>query len=158
MHLDQIWSKRDKPTVSFELFPAHNEKAEDRLTKVIDKLAAAKPDLVSVTFGAGGKTREGSHKLVKRLKQEKNLEVLAYFAGYGLGPEEITAVLDDYRDLGVDNLLVVGRRLASGRRLTTPREPAPRLGHAGLHRAPRRLLPRRCGLPGGAHRGPEQGP
>ncbi len=107
MHLDQIWSNRDKPTVSFELFPAQNEKAEDKLTKIIDKLADAKPDLVSVTFGAGGKTREGSHKLVKRLKQEKNLEVLAYFAGYRLGPEEITSVLDGYRDLGVDNLLVV---------------------------------------------------
>jgi methylenetetrahydrofolate reductase (NADPH) len=107
MKLSEIWQTKKKPTISFELYPARNEKAEGKLQGVIDKLAACEPDLVSVTFGAGGKTRRGTHELVRRLKEEKQLEVLGYFAGYGLGPDDITSVLDGYRDLGVDNLLVV---------------------------------------------------
>jgi methylenetetrahydrofolate reductase (NADPH) len=65
------------------------------------------PDFVSVTFGAGGSTREGSRQLVASLKNELKLEVMAYFAGYGLGPDDIQGVLDSYLAMGVDNLLVV---------------------------------------------------
>jgi methylenetetrahydrofolate reductase (NADPH) len=70
-------------------------------------LAELKPDFVSVTFGAGGSTREGSRQLVEKLKNEKHLEVVAYFAGYGLGPEDICGVLDDYQSLGIENILLV---------------------------------------------------
>ena len=73
----------------------------------IDRLAALRPDFVSVTFGAGGSTREGSRQLIEKLKNEKGLEVIAYFAGYGLGPSDITDVLDNYQELGVENILVV---------------------------------------------------
>ena len=65
------------------------------------------PDFISVTFGAGGSTREGSRQLIATLKNDLKLEVMAYFAGYGLGSDDIQAVLDSYRDLGVDNVLVV---------------------------------------------------
>ncbi len=107
MNLAERWRERRQPTLSFELFPPRTDKAAKRLGKVITKLTALNPDFVSVTFGAGGTTREGSYELVKKLKNECNLEVLAYFAGFGLSPEEITSVLDDYRGLGVENLLVV---------------------------------------------------
>jgi methylenetetrahydrofolate reductase (NADPH) len=102
-----MWKRNGKPTLSFELFPARSEKATVKLENVIDKLAALEPDFVSVTFGAGGSTREGSRQLLGKLKQEKGLEVMAYFACYGLGPEQISAVLDDYQSLGVVNLLAV---------------------------------------------------
>ncbi len=107
MKLTNLWNSRSTPTLSFELFPARNEKAAANLEKAIDKLAALEPDFVSVTFGAGGSTREGSRQLVKKLRQEKGLETLAYFAGFGLSPAEITAVIDDYQALGVENILVV---------------------------------------------------
>jgi len=106
VRVTDIWKVSQKPTVSFELFPARSAKAAESLEKTIDELAALKPDFVSVTFGAGGSTREGSYQLVKKLKNEKGLEVVAYFTGCGLGPEDITAVLDDYRDLGVETILV----------------------------------------------------
>ena len=102
-----MWSPGKKPTVSFELFPARSEKGAVSLEKAIGKLAELKPDFVSVTFGAGGSTREGSRQLVEKLKQEKQLEVIAYFACYGLGPEDITTVLDSYRDLGIGSILAV---------------------------------------------------
>ena len=107
MKLTEVWKSRTKPTVSFELFPARTPKAAASLEKTIDDLAAAAPDFVSVTFGAGGSTREGSRQLVERLSRDKGLAVVAYFAGYGLGPADVMGVLDSYRDLGVGTVLAV---------------------------------------------------
>ena len=107
MRLVDLWNSTTKPTISFELFPPRTEKAAKNLETVIDNLAGERPDFVSVTFGAGGSTREGSRQLIRELKQEKGLEVLAYFACYGLSPGEITAVLDDYQALGVETILAV---------------------------------------------------
>jgi methylenetetrahydrofolate reductase (NADPH) len=107
MKLTDMWKTSQRPTISFELFPARSQKAAQNLESVIDALVALKPDFVSVTFGAGGSTREGSHQLVKRLKNEEGLEVIAYFAGYGLGPESIMGVLDSYQTIGIENILVV---------------------------------------------------
>ncbi len=106
MKVTERWKKK-QPTVSFELFPARNAEAEEKLERVINQLAIMEPDFVSVTFGAGGSTREGSRQLVDWLKNDLKLEVMAYFAGYGLGPDDIQGVLDSYLDLGVDNVLVV---------------------------------------------------
>ena len=107
MKLTDIWKISRKPTISFELFPARSDKAAERLEKTIEELSALKPDFVSVTFGAGGSTREGSRQLIEKLKNEQGLEVIGYFAGYGLGPEDIVAVLDSYQAIGVENILVV---------------------------------------------------
>lgn len=106
MKVTEMW-KKNQPTVSFELFPARNAEAALKLDRVIDQLTVMEPDFVSVTFGAGGSTREGSRQLVKSLKNELDLEVMAYFAGYGLGPDDIRGVMDSYLNLGVDNVLVV---------------------------------------------------
>lgn len=107
MKVTNLWSKNQKPSVSFELFPPRSPKGAEKLEHTINELTGLNPDFISVTFGAGGSTREGSYQLVEKLKNEKNLEVVAYFAGYGLGPDEITAVLDDYQALGLENILVV---------------------------------------------------
>ena len=107
MRATDIWKIGQKPTVSFELFPPRSAKAAEKFEKTIDELLALNPDFVSVTFGAGGSTREGSRQLIEKLKNEKGREVIAYFAGYGLGPEDITSVLDSYHALGIENILVV---------------------------------------------------
>jgi len=107
MKLTDLWKQSEKPTLSFELFPAKTEKAAQRLEKAIGELANLTPDFVSVTFGAGGSTRAGSYQLLEKLKQVQGLEVLGYFAGYGLGPEVITASLDSYQRLGIENILIV---------------------------------------------------
>ncbi len=107
MKITDIWESGQKPTVSFELFPARSEKAAVRLEETIGILADLQPDFVSVTFGAGGSTREGSHQLIEKLITEHGLEVVAYFAGFGLGPDDICSVLDSYQALGVGSVLVV---------------------------------------------------
>jgi methylenetetrahydrofolate reductase (NADPH) len=107
MKATDIWKIGQKPTVSFELFPPKSAKAAEKFEQTIDELLALNPDFVSVTFGAGGSTREGSRQLIEKLRNEKDQEVIAYFAGYGLGPEDITSVLDGYQALGLENILVV---------------------------------------------------
>ncbi len=64
MKITDLWKESDKPTKSFELFPPRSEKAAERSKKTIDVLAKLKPDFASVTFGAGGSTREGSYQLL----------------------------------------------------------------------------------------------
>lgn len=99
--------KSGKPALSFEYFPARTEKNAEMLEKTLDVLTALNPDFVSVTFGAGGSTREGSYELVKKLKEEKGLEVVAYLAAYGLKQEAVATVLDAYQALGVENILAL---------------------------------------------------
>lgn len=107
MRVTEIWEKAEKPTISFELFPARSPKAEKRLPKAIDKLVTVEPTFVSVTFGAGGSTREGSLELVRNLIKDRGLEVMAYFACYGLGPEDMVGALTDYKEIGISNVLAV---------------------------------------------------
>lgn len=107
MRMSDLIEKNKRPVVSFEFFPPRDEQAAEKLDSVIDRLASLNPDFVSVTFGAGGSTREGSYHLARKLIQEKGLDVITYFAGYGLGPNDITSVLDKYAKLGVETLFVV---------------------------------------------------
>jgi methylenetetrahydrofolate reductase (NADPH) len=107
MKLTDLWKQAEDPTLSFELFPAKTEKAAQRLDKAILELASLEPAFASVTFGAGGSTREGSYQLLEQLITKHGLETLGYFAGYGLGPDEITSTLDSYQHLGIENILIV---------------------------------------------------
>lgn len=107
MRVLKLYEKAEKPVVSFEFFPPRDEKAEKGFGKIIDDLAVSAPDYMSVTFGAGGSTRDGSYQTVRKLIVDKGLPTVAYIAGYGLGPDEITAVLDRYRDLGVETIFVI---------------------------------------------------
>ena len=96
-----------KPVISMEFFPPRNEKAAGTFGTIIDRLAELKPDYMSITFGAGGSTRDGSYQTVKQVMVDKNLPTVAYIAGYGIGPDEITDVLDKYKKLGVDTIFVI---------------------------------------------------
>jgi len=90
-----------------EFFPPRNEKAAETFGTTIANLAALKPDYMSITFGAGGSTRDGSYQTVKKVMIDTNLPTVAYIAGFGLRPNEITAVLDKYKDLGIETIFVI---------------------------------------------------
>jgi methylenetetrahydrofolate reductase (NADPH) len=107
MHVVDLWKSNPKPTLAYEFFPSKTEKGALNLDQTLAALLPLQPDIVHVTFGAGGSTREGSHQLASRLVREYRKPVITYFAGFGLGPEEITRVLDAYQSLGVENVLVV---------------------------------------------------
>ena len=106
MRVTSLYEKK-KPLISMEFFPPRNEKAAETFGTTIDNLAALKPDYMSITFGAIGSTRDGSYQTVKQVMVDKNLPTVAYIAGFGLGPNEITDVLDKYKDLGVETIFVI---------------------------------------------------
>jgi methylenetetrahydrofolate reductase (NADPH) len=107
MRVADLWKSNTKPTLAYEFFPTKTEKGAQNLEQTLAELLPLQPDIVHVTFGAGGSTRDGSHQLAARLIGEYRKPVITYFAGYGLGPEEIQRVLDAYKALGVENVLVV---------------------------------------------------
>jgi methylenetetrahydrofolate reductase (NADH) len=106
MHMTELY-KTKKNVLSMEFFPPRNEAAEKGFGAMIDDLVKVKPDYMTVTFGAGGSTRDGSYQTVKQIMVDKKMPTVAYLAGYGLGPEEITAVLDTYKALGVQTIFVI---------------------------------------------------
>ncbi len=85
MRLTQIWNVKT-PTVSFEFFPARTSEAAEKLERVIDQMYYLEPDFIGITFGAGGSTRDGSRQLVDKLINDKEMPVIAYFAGYRAAP------------------------------------------------------------------------
>ena len=106
MSITNLLNDKKTPLVSFEFFPPSHEKAASKLETVIDKLMQIQPDFVSVVFKSGGLEREGSYKLAKDLKKYGS-EVLAYVATFGLGPDDIMSILNDYKKIGVENILCV---------------------------------------------------
>ncbi len=99
--------KNKQPVISMEFFPPRNQAASEKFGGLIDTLSAYSPDYLSITFGAGGSTRDGSYQTVKELIVDKKLPTVAYIAGYGLGPDDIREVLDSYRELGVETIFVI---------------------------------------------------
>ena len=96
-----------RPVISLEFSRPKNEKAAANLDKALDSLTTLSPDYVSVTFGAGGSIREGSYLLIDKLKNERGLNVVAYIAGIGLGPEEVVEAMEKFKRSGVETIFVV---------------------------------------------------
>lgn len=90
-----------------EFFPPRNQAGADKFGKTVDTLSELDPDYFSVTFGAGGSTRDGSYQAVRQLHTDKQLPTVAYIAGFGLGPDNIRRVLDSYGELGIETIFVI---------------------------------------------------
>ncbi len=93
--------------ISFEFFPPKTEKMEENLWQAIDRLAPLSPDFVSVTYGAGGSTRERTHTTVSRLVQETPLKPAAHLTCVGATKEEVNEVIKDYWDAGVRHIVAL---------------------------------------------------
>jgi len=106
MRVSNLYQNKSN-VISMEFFPPRNEKAAQSFGGIIDNLSELKPDYMSVTFGAGGSTRDGSYQTVKQIFIDKGLPTVAYIAGFGLGPDDIKDVLDKYKDLGVKTIFVI---------------------------------------------------
>ena len=106
MHILDIF-KSGKPTVSFEFFPPKTAEAQAQLFTTIRDLETIRPAFVSVTYGAGGSTRELTHDLVLRLKTETTLDPIPHLTCVGHNEEEITRILERYAAAGVSNILAL---------------------------------------------------
>ena len=96
-----------KTKVSFEFFPPKTEKGWEKLFRTIAELNRLKPAYVSVTYGAGGSTRDRTHKLVMRLHHETNLEIAAHLCCVGHSRSDIKSILRQYSEGGIENILAI---------------------------------------------------
>jgi methylenetetrahydrofolate reductase (NADPH) len=96
-----------KPTVSFEFFPPKTTESQEQLYTTIRDLEKIHPNFVSVTYGAGGSTRELTHELVLRLKNSSTLDPIPHLTCVGHTESEIAAILERYAAAGVSNILAL---------------------------------------------------
>src|SRR3954453_23864860 len=96
---------RKRPVFSFEFFPPKSDEAANQLEKTIIDLGPLEPDFVSVTYGAGGSTREKTIDLVSRIKADTGIDAMAHLTCVGSTREELKTVLDRLGDAGVENIL-----------------------------------------------------
>jgi methylenetetrahydrofolate reductase (NADPH) len=95
------------PLVSFEFFPPKAAPAEQTLWHAIARLAPLEPRFVSVTYGAGGSTRERTHATVARIRRETQLEAAAHLTCVGASRADIDAVARDYWDAGIRHIVAL---------------------------------------------------
>jgi methylenetetrahydrofolate reductase (NADPH) len=107
MHIQDIF-REHRTTFSFEFFPPKTDAASDELFATIAALQPLQPSFVSVTYGAGGSTRDRTHDLVVRIERETNLTAVSHLTCVCHSLEEMTAILDRYAASGIENVLALG--------------------------------------------------
>ncbi len=106
--------------VSFEFFPPKDEAMERTLWESIERLAPLHPDFVSVTYGAGGSTRERTHATVKRILQETSLTPAAHLTCVEATRDEIDAIVRNYHEAGVRHIVALRGDLVQRRQPVRP--------------------------------------
>ena len=100
-------SDTSRPNVSFEFFPPKTDAAEANLWQAIQRLAPLEPAFVSVTYGAGGSTRERTHRTVTRILADTALKPAAHLTCVEAARGEIDEVIQDYKSAGVKHLVAL---------------------------------------------------
>jgi methylenetetrahydrofolate reductase (NADPH) len=106
MRIDEILATAE-PVFSFEFFPPKTEEGERNLEAALGELGQLAPSFVSVTYGAGGSTREKTIEIVKRIKEQYGLEAMAHFTCVGATVEQLRGTLDEMRRAGIENVLAL---------------------------------------------------
>jgi len=107
MHINDIMQGAS-PTFSFEFFPPKTPQAAETLYQTIRELESYTPHFVSVTYGAGGSTRELTHDLVERIQHTTKLDPIPHLTCVCHNEEEIEAVLLRYARSAIGNILALG--------------------------------------------------
>ncbi|MBI4487993.1 MAG: methylenetetrahydrofolate reductase [NAD(P)H] [Deltaproteobacteria bacterium] len=95
-------------TLSIEFFPPKTEKGDENLFKEIAVLKTLKPSFCSVTYGAGGSTREKTVDLVDRIHRECGIEVMCHLTLVGQSKDEVRSVLAKLKQRGIENMIALG--------------------------------------------------
>ena len=107
MHIRDIFAS-NQTTLSFEFFPPKTAADAETLYENIARLETLRPSFVSVTYGAGGSTRQLTHDLVVRLKQTTALDPIPHLTCVCQSEREIDEILTKYAEAGVSNTLALG--------------------------------------------------
>src|SRR5919199_65039 len=107
MHISDIIAN-ETPTFSFEFFPPKTPEAAEALFQTIRELEEYMPSFVSVTYGAGGSTRELTHNLVERIQNETKLDPIPHLTCVCHKEDEVDAILRRYAKTCIGNILALG--------------------------------------------------
>src|SRR5262249_36119459 len=107
MHIQDIL-REHRTTFSFEFFPPKTDEGFEELFLTIARLQELKPSFVSVTYGAGGSTRERTHDLIVRIQRETDLTAVSHLTCVCHSEPELAAILDRYAESGIENILALG--------------------------------------------------
>jgi methylenetetrahydrofolate reductase (NADPH) len=107
MHIQDIFAQH-KTTFSFEFFPPKTDEASEELFGTIAALQELQPSFVSVTYGAGGSTRDRTHDLIVRIQKQTNLTAVSHLTCVCHSLPEMEAILDRYAASGIKNVLALG--------------------------------------------------
>ncbi|HHS82964.1 MAG TPA: methylenetetrahydrofolate reductase [NAD(P)H], partial [Devosia sp.] len=99
--------ERPRIDLSFEFFPPRNEAAEKRFWESLEKLAPLSPRFVSVTYGAGGSTRERTLRMVSRIAAETGIDAAAHLTCVGASRSEVDRVAEGFHGAGVRRIVAV---------------------------------------------------
>ena len=116
------------PAISFEFFPPKGQEGVDRLFATVAELAPFAPSYVSVTYGAGGSTRQLTVELVGRIQRDVGIEAMAHLTCVGADQAELASVLDQLQRAGVENVIALRGDPPKG--TTTFTKPEGGFGHA----------------------------
>lgn len=103
----QFGAPADRPTVSFELFPPRSAESSQRLVGSIRALEAARPDFVSVTYGASGRTRVTTRALVSQILRTTSLTPIAHLTCVDTSRAETVEIIEEFLDAGVRSFLAL---------------------------------------------------
>ncbi len=95
------------PAVSFEFFPPKSDAMSQKLWETVQRLEPLEPDFVSVTYGAGGSTRERTHNTVRRMASETSLRPAAHLTCVGASKADVLAIAEDYWQAGVKHIVAL---------------------------------------------------
>src|SRR3954454_7911010 len=107
MRIDEAYAGRSEPVFSFEFFPPKTEEGERNLYNALSELRPLDPAFVSVTYGAGGSTRDKTIEIVRTIKQDYGLEAMAHFTCVSATTDELRDTLDQMVAVGIDNVLAL---------------------------------------------------
>lgn len=99
--------KAGYPSFSFEFFPPKSAEGEANLWAALQDLKELRPSFVSVTYGAGGSTRQKTVELTRRIKHELQIEAMAHLTCVGAGQAELRGVLEELKGSGIENVLAL---------------------------------------------------
>ncbi|MBL4616119.1 MAG: methylenetetrahydrofolate reductase [NAD(P)H] [Robiginitomaculum sp.] len=107
-------ANRSAIKVSFEFFPPNSAQMETRLWQSVKKLAPLNPEFMSVTYGAGGSTRDRTRKTIVKMAQTSNLSVAAHLTCIGASKVQIDQTIEDFKSVGVEHIVALRGDPASG--------------------------------------------
>jgi methylenetetrahydrofolate reductase (NADPH) len=107
MRIDQLLASSDEPVFSFEFFPPRTAEGEKNLQQTLRTLRDLDPSFVSVTYGAGGSTRDRTIEITRWIKQDLGVEAMAHLSCVGATHEELAAILDRIHAAGIENVLAL---------------------------------------------------